>query len=66
MNDESEEFLDLFGGEEVVYIEGARTNTGFFTVEKPPHVTRYLFYPISTIPLALVNLQIRRVSLHMG
>ncbi|VDP04031.1 unnamed protein product [Heligmosomoides polygyrus] len=40
MNDESEEFLDLFGGEEVVYIEGARTNTGFFTVEKPPHVTR--------------------------
>ncbi|VDK57582.1 unnamed protein product, partial [Cylicostephanus goldi] len=40
MNDESEEFLDLFGGEEIVYIEGARTSTGFFTVEKPAHVTR--------------------------
>uniref|UniRef100_W6NF87 Leucine-rich repeat and Gelsolin region domain containing protein n=1 Tax=Haemonchus contortus TaxID=6289 RepID=W6NF87_HAECO len=40
MNDESEEFLDLFGGEEIVYIEGARTSTGFFTVEKPPHITR--------------------------
>ncbi|KAK6055741.1 gelsolin repeat protein [Cooperia oncophora] len=40
MNDESEEFLDLFGGEEIVYIEGARTSTGFFSVEKPPHVTR--------------------------
>ncbi|ETN79136.1 leucine Rich repeat-containing domain protein [Necator americanus] len=40
MNDESEEFLDLFGGEEIVYIEGARTSTGFFTVEKPAHITR--------------------------
>uniref|UniRef100_A0A1I7X9C4 Gelsolin-like domain-containing protein n=1 Tax=Heterorhabditis bacteriophora TaxID=37862 RepID=A0A1I7X9C4_HETBA len=39
MNDESEEFLELFG-EEIVYIEGARTNTGFFSTEKPPHITR--------------------------
>ncbi|CAD6187849.1 unnamed protein product [Caenorhabditis auriculariae] len=39
MNDESEEFLMLFG-EEVMYIEGARTSTGFYTTEKPPHVTR--------------------------
>lgn len=39
MNDESEEFLTLFG-EEVMYIDGARTSTGFYTCEKPPHVTR--------------------------
>ncbi|CAB3403082.1 unnamed protein product [Caenorhabditis bovis] len=39
MNDESEEFLSLFG-EEIVYIEGARTLTGFFKTETPPHVTR--------------------------
>lgn len=39
-NDESDEFLELFG-EEIVYIEGARTATGFFTVEKQAPVTRY-------------------------
>lgn len=39
MNDESDEFLELFG-EEVTYIEGARTASGFYTVEKPVHVTR--------------------------
>ncbi|KAF8356657.1 fli-1 [Pristionchus pacificus] len=38
-NDESDEFLELFG-EEIVYIEGARTATGFFTVEKQAPVTR--------------------------
>lgn len=40
MNDESEEFIQLFGGEEIFYVEGARTATGFYTTEKPPHVTR--------------------------
>ena len=40
MNDESEEFIQLFGGEEIFYVEGARTTTGFYTTEKPPHVTR--------------------------
>lgn len=49
MNDESEEFLDLFGGEEIVYIEGARTSTGFFTVEKPAHITR-LVYKLHSVP----------------
>uniref|UniRef100_A0A5S6QHV9 Gelsolin-like domain-containing protein n=1 Tax=Trichuris muris TaxID=70415 RepID=A0A5S6QHV9_TRIMR len=32
MNDESDEFLDLFD-EDVVYITGARTSSGFFTTE---------------------------------
>ncbi|PAV59113.1 hypothetical protein WR25_10798 [Diploscapter pachys] len=40
MNDESEEFIQLFGGEEIFYVEGARTATGFYTTEKPPHATR--------------------------
>ncbi|KHN73472.1 Protein flightless-1 -like protein [Toxocara canis] len=39
MNDESDDFLELFG-EEITYIEGARTASGFYTVEKPAHVTR--------------------------
>lgn len=39
MNDESDDFLELFG-EEITYIEGARTSSGFYTVEKPVHVTR--------------------------
>ncbi|TKR57749.1 hypothetical protein L596_030409 [Steinernema carpocapsae] len=39
MNDESEEFLNEFH-EEIVYIEGARTQSGFYTVEKQQFVTR--------------------------
>uniref|UniRef100_A0A915C440 Protein flightless-1 homolog n=1 Tax=Parascaris univalens TaxID=6257 RepID=A0A915C440_PARUN len=39
MNDESDEFLELFG-EEITYIEGARTASGFYTVEKQAHITR--------------------------
>ncbi|VDN08086.1 unnamed protein product [Thelazia callipaeda] len=39
MNDESDDFLELFG-EEITYIEGARTASGFYTVEKAAHVTR--------------------------
>ena len=31
-NDESEEFMDVFGGE-LCYVEGGRTTSGFFTVE---------------------------------
>jgi hypothetical protein len=32
MNDESDEFLELFG-DEIVYIDGGRTASGFYTVE---------------------------------
>uniref|UniRef100_A0A914W4B2 Gelsolin-like domain-containing protein n=1 Tax=Plectus sambesii TaxID=2011161 RepID=A0A914W4B2_9BILA len=39
MNDETDEFLELFG-EEIVYIEGGRTPSGFFTVEKDVYPTR--------------------------
>ncbi|KAK0418524.1 hypothetical protein QR680_013613 [Steinernema hermaphroditum] len=39
MNDESEEFLNEFS-EEIVYIEGARTQSGFYTVEKPVFTKR--------------------------
>lgn len=39
MNDESDDFLELFG-EEITYIEGARTASGFYTVEKMVHITR--------------------------
>lgn len=42
MNDESDEFLELFD-DEITYIEGARTSSGFYTVEKPAHLTRLLF-----------------------
>uniref|UniRef100_A0A914YJP1 Gelsolin-like domain-containing protein n=1 Tax=Panagrolaimus superbus TaxID=310955 RepID=A0A914YJP1_9BILA len=39
MNDESDEFLELFGGE-IIYVAGARTQSGFFTVEKTAFVKR--------------------------
>ncbi|CAI5446386.1 unnamed protein product [Caenorhabditis angaria] len=39
MNDESEEFLENFG-EQIVYVEGGRTSSGFYTTEKAEHVTR--------------------------
>lgn len=32
MNDESDEFIELFG-EEIVYIDGGRTSSGFYSVE---------------------------------
>ena len=32
MNDESDEFIGLFG-DEIVYIDGGRTSSGFYTVE---------------------------------
>lgn len=38
-NDESEEFLEMFGSN-LVYIEGARTSSGFYTVEELEYVTR--------------------------
>lgn len=38
-NDESDEFLDLFGTD-LAYIEGARTTSGFYTVEDIEYVTR--------------------------
>ncbi|CAJ0942651.1 unnamed protein product, partial [Mesorhabditis belari] len=38
-NEESVEFLSLFG-DEIIYLEGARTTSGFFTVEKKVHKTR--------------------------
>uniref|UniRef100_A0A7E4W5T9 Protein flightless-1-like protein n=1 Tax=Panagrellus redivivus TaxID=6233 RepID=A0A7E4W5T9_PANRE len=37
-NDESDEFLELFGGE-IMYVTGAHTTSGFFTVEKTVFVT---------------------------
>uniref|UniRef100_A0A0K0FBY9 Protein flightless-1 homolog (inferred by orthology to a C. elegans protein) n=1 Tax=Strongyloides venezuelensis TaxID=75913 RepID=A0A0K0FBY9_STRVS len=39
MNDESEEFLSIFT-DEIIYIEGARTTSGFYNVEKPPWTNR--------------------------
>lgn len=39
MNDESDEFLELFGGE-IIYVAGAHTQSGFFTVEKTAFVKR--------------------------
>ncbi|KAI1729403.1 gelsolin repeat domain-containing protein [Ditylenchus destructor] len=39
MNDESDEFLELFS-EEIVYFSGARTQSGFYTVEKTPFAKR--------------------------
>lgn len=38
-NDESDEFLALFGSS-LVYIEGARTSSGFYTVEDIEYLTR--------------------------
>ena len=38
-NDESDEFLDLFGPN-LMYIEGARTTSGFYTVEDIEYLTR--------------------------
>lgn len=40
MNDESDEFLELFN-EEIVYYDGARTQSGFYTIEKPVFVKKY-------------------------
>ncbi|CAG0886127.1 unnamed protein product [Darwinula stevensoni] len=37
--EESEEFLELFNGQ-IAYIEGGRTSSGFYTVEKPVYLTR--------------------------
>jgi hypothetical protein len=38
-NDESDEFIDMFGSK-MMYIEGARTTSGFYTVEDVEYVTR--------------------------
>lgn len=43
-NDESDEFIDLFGVN-LMYIEGARTTSGFYTVEDIEYLTR--MYKIS-------------------
>jgi hypothetical protein len=39
MNDESDEFLELFS-EEIVYFDGAKTQSGFFVLEKAAFVKR--------------------------
>ena len=39
-NEESEEFLELFGAD-LLYIEGARTSSGFYTVEDIEYITRF-------------------------
>lgn len=41
MNDESDEFLELFS-ERIVYFDGARTQSGFFTIEKTPFSKKYI------------------------
>ena len=38
-NEESDDFLDLFGTS-LIYIEGARTTSGFYTVEDIEYITR--------------------------
>jgi hypothetical protein len=38
-NEETDEFLDLFDND-IVYIEGARTTSGFYTVEDIEYITR--------------------------
>ena len=38
-NDESEEFLSMYGGE-ITIIQGARTASGFYTVEEVEYTTR--------------------------
>ena len=67
-NDESDEFLDLFGSS-LVYIEGARTTSGFYTVEDLEYITR--MYKVSgtqhvnlhPVPLAFEALDPRFVYL---
>ena len=45
MNEESEEFMDVFGGE-LCYVEGGRTSSGFFTVEPTVFAKRlYRIHP---------------------
>jgi len=39
MNDESDEFLELFS-EEIVYFDGAKTHSGFYVVEKATFVKK--------------------------
>ncbi|KAI6241750.1 hypothetical protein M3Y99_00338000 [Aphelenchoides fujianensis] len=39
MNDESDVFLEFFDGE-IEYVSGGRTQSGFFTVQKPKFATR--------------------------
>ena len=41
MNDETDEFLDLFDNE-VTYIEGGRTASGFFTTEEVVSVSIFI------------------------
>ncbi|XP_068154697.1 protein flightless-1 [Drosophila tropicalis] len=57
--DESEEFLALFDTE-VIYIEGGRTATGFYTIEEMIHITRlYLVHAHgATIHLEPVAVQL--------
>lgn len=69
MNDESDEFLELFG-EEIVYIEGGRTPSGFFTVEKDVYPTRLFRASVNgnqvimqSVPVAAESLDPRFVFL---
>lgn len=39
MNDESDEFLELFG-DEIIYVEGGRTSSGFYNLEDMVYPTR--------------------------
>lgn len=42
MNDESDEFLELFN-EELTYFDGAKTQSGFYTVEKAAFSKKFDF-----------------------
>ncbi|KRY77918.1 Protein flightless-1 -like protein, partial [Trichinella pseudospiralis] len=69
MNDESDEFLDIFN-QDIIYVEGGRTPSGFFTIEevhRPPRLYRVStvakrlnFY---SVPLSLNSLDPRFVFL---
>ncbi|XP_030381429.1 protein flightless-1 [Scaptodrosophila lebanonensis] len=61
--DESEEFLGLFETE-VIYIEGGRTATGFYTIEEMIHTTRlYLVHAYgATIHLEPVTVKLESLD----
>ncbi|CAJ0580694.1 unnamed protein product, partial [Mesorhabditis spiculigera] len=51
-NEESDEFLSLYG-DEIIYLDGARTTSGFFTVEQKVHVTRLYRVSVSGINIEM-------------
>ncbi|KAF7636898.1 hypothetical protein Mgra_00003638 [Meloidogyne graminicola] len=69
MNDESDEFLELFS-EEIIYFDGAKMQSGFYVVEKAPFVKKlyraYINGPsveMEAVPLSPESLDPRFVFL---